>query len=477
MIKLLFKIIVCGSIVSFVSCNESGSIERSDLESKELLGKVQQVTTVNYDVYDKFGEGNLQRTMPEYIFLVNICSFDSLGNLHTDKTLEVRDIKRIYKSIYDNNHRNIKSIFYEDNDDSKIDNEYVYYYNDKGLVTKEVNIKDNETKNYSYTFNKEGKITSQIGGLYDKKLYWEYDNGQLVKKTEYMFSMKWEWFYKNGLLYKDVRSPSIYWTYTYDDYGRPLESTMYKNGNIDKKIKEYYSGIEGMKPIKMTEWNTDGTIEHDYNYSYFISGKDTLAIFTYDKNELKEVVLNAKDSSGLTEDTYNTTSYLLSGYQYIYENEILRSRLSLNTGLKQNYIDDILTIIKEEDDEVTEKKYKRHNLISDITKDKRGKTISSMIVEFDGNKELTTVVNNEKTKKGEAIYENGKLVKYTNAYLGTTTTYSYNKEGFVSEAKDNDGTIITYKYEYDDKGNWVRKITYKNNEPQSITERSIVYYE
>ena len=160
MIKLLFKIIVCGAIVSFVSCNESGSIERSDLESKELLGKVQQVTTVNYDVYDKFGEGNLQRTMPEHIFLVDICSFDSLGNLLTDKILKADDIRKSSKRIYNNKYQETKFISYKFNDDSKILFEHDYFYNDKGLVTKVIDITDNITKNYSYTYDKEGRITS-----------------------------------------------------------------------------------------------------------------------------------------------------------------------------------------------------------------------------------------------------------------------------------------------------------------------------
>jgi hypothetical protein len=47
---------------------------------------------------------------------------------------------------------------------------------------------------------------------------------------------------------------------------------------------------------------------------------------------------------------------------------------------------------------------------------------------------------------------------------------------------DNLDYVNTYEYKYDNKGNWVEKISYsektgKRKEPYQITERTIEYYE
>ena len=37
--------------------------------------------------------------------------------------------------------------------------------------------------------------------------------------------------------------------------------------------------------------------------------------------------------------------------------------------------------------------------------------------------------------------------------------------------------VTTYDYEHNDKqGNWLKKVTYKNDEPAAVTEREITYY-
>ena len=164
------------------------------------------------------------------------------------------------------------------------------------------------------------------------------------------------------------------------------------------------------------------------------------------------------------------------GYQYIYENGDLVARRDLENGAEHKFIDGILTITEEKDDDVTEKKYKRNNLISHITKDKNGKIKYSYVVEGNNSKKTITIIDNGETKKGEEIYENGKLVKFTEATNGLTSTIFYDNNGHMTELKNSDGNVWTYKFEYDSHGNWVRKITYENGKPDIITERSIIYY-
>jgi len=467
--KVIYSLLFAS--LSLISCSHE---EKSDLEELGLLGKVKYVTTVSYDAYDKFGEGSLQKAKPSYV-TAYISSFDSLGNLIMEKSLSITDVKRKYTTVYNNNNQRTKWMSYDDDDDTKMRYGEISYFDDKNNLVKELDLKDNSVTNYKNTYNNEGQIISQIGGSY--KRFWEYENGKLVKFTENFYDMITVQYFKDGLVFKDTRDTDVYWTYTYDELKRRIESTMYQNENIKKKHKNIYADKNGQAPIESIEWNADGAIEHDNVFTYFVVGNDTVTIFTYDKEELKGIDFYSKDTQGTTNDTYYSSSSLSSGYQYIYENGALISRRDLKKGDEHKYIDGILTITEKNKEEITEEKYKRNNLISRITKDKTGKVTYSYVVEGDESKKTITIIDNGETKIGEEIYEDGKLVKFTEAYNGLTSSVSYDKDGHLSEIKNSDGTVWSYKYEYDSHGNWVRQITYKNSKPNQITERSIVYYD
>ena len=61
------------------------------------------------------------------------------------------------------------------------------------------------------------------------------------------------------------------------------------------------------------------------------------------------------------------------------------------------------------------------------------------------------------------------------------TVYTYFPNGLLQKSIVNyyeyeDTSITTYQYEYDNKGNWIKKITYNENKPIYIDEREISYY-
>lgn len=65
--------------------------------------------------------------------------------------------------------------------------------------------------------------------------------------------------------------------------------------------------------------------------------------------------------------------------------------------------------------------------------------------------------------------------------LGSVSTSGYNKhmDEKASETYSADGTLIaitTYKYVYDDQGNWTRRETYVGGEIQDLTEAKYKYY-
>ena len=467
-------VLVMITLAILSSCSQA---DKSDLEMNGFVGKVKSVTTVSYDAFDKFGEGNLQKEKPSYA-IAHILSFDSLGNLLVDKSLSINDVKRKYTTILNNQNKDIKWVCYEDDDDSKMKYGHNYYYDEKGNLSKETDLNDNSVTNYKNTYDSDGHLISQIGGSYRRS--WEYSNNELVKFTESFFDTKTESLYKDGKLFKETYSygtnSGFYRTPTYDEHGREVEVVVIENDNIDRKIKSIYLTPTDIAPSEVIIWNADGAVEHDYAYTYFSVGKDTVTSFEYDKEKLKQIIFYLKEPNSKTRDTYIASSDLLMGYQYIYESGILVARRDLENGTEHKYVDGIMTITEEKDDEITESKYKRNALISRITKDKSGKIKYSYVIDGDDSKKTITIIDNGETKKGEEVYENGKLVKFTDALNGLTSTASYDKDGHLSEIKNSDGTVWTYKYDFDSHGNWVKEVTYKNGKPEKITERSIIYY-
>lgn len=457
------------AIVLISSCN--GHEEKSDLENFGLVGKVKSITSVSYEAYDKFGEGSLQKSNPNYAF-IQVNEFDSIGNMLSEKVISIDKSKRWGTVVYNKKNQETKRVWYDD--DSKVNMGTLSYYDENGYVIKEVDVMDNTVTNFKNEYDNGGRIISHIGG--SVKNYWYYENGALVKAIEYFFDMKTELFYEDGLLVRDIRNPEIYWTHDYDAQRRGISSTMYENNSIKKKTKKIYSNDKAISPIETIEWDANGEITHDYRYSYFCVGNDTVTTFKFDNNELKRIEFCSHDGNGRSEDSYDTESSLITDRQYIYENGNLVSMRDLLKGSDYKYVDGILTIIEEKDGKKTEYKIKRNNLIGRIIKNESGETIYSYVVDGDNSKKTITIVDKGETKKGEEIYEDGKLVKFTEASNGLTSTVSYDKDGHLSEIKNSDGTVRTYKYEFDAQGNWVKEVTYKNGKPEKITERSILYY-
>ncbi len=94
--------------------------------------------------------------------------------------------------------------------------------------------------------------------------------------------------------------------------------------------------------------------------------------------------------------------------------------------------------------------------------------------------------------KSKATYKynaNGDVIKFcifNSDGSNSKTSYKYDANGNkIEENCTSDGRKKIdkykyreiYKYEYDKKGNWIRKITYRNNVLEKITERTIEYFE
>jgi hypothetical protein len=65
--------------------------------------------------------------------------------------------------------------------------------------------------------------------------------------------------------------------------------------------------------------------------------------------------------------------------------------------------------------------------------------------------------------------------------LGNKSTYKYDDKGNLIEENSyySDGSLEskeTYMYEFDKMGNWIKRVSFKEDKPDVITERVIEYY-
>ena len=99
--------------------------------------------------------------------------------------------------------------------------------------------------------------------------------------------------------------------------------------------------------------------------------------------------------------------------------------------------------------------------------DKKGNLIEARKYDSDGvfGSEWIFRYDKKGNRIEESLYNSDGSLKYKWAF-------KYDKNGNVIE----ENSHTTYKYEFDKKNNWIKKITYKNSIPQKITVREIEYY-
>ncbi|CEN52128.1 conserved exported hypothetical protein [Capnocytophaga canimorsus] len=115
--------------------------------------------------------------------------------------------------------------------------------------------------------------------------------------------------------------------------------------------------------------------------------------------------------------------------------------------------------------------------------------ITSYIYNEQGNLIEANRYNSDGNLYGKWTYKydtNGNRIE-ANSYnsdgsLSGKTAFKYDTNGNRIEANryNSDGSLYAtdiYTYEYDKYGNWVKRIMYNNDKPESIDEREIEYYE
>lgn len=223
------------------------------------------------------------------------------------------------------------------------------------------------------------------------------------------------------------------------------------------KVEDFFNNPEVNKIISdKLYFNEKGFISQQEEY-YSGDNKTVKEYYLYDdSNKLLEINAEEKEDDGIYASYYNTKIERN-------ENVVLKTTTYANedTIYKEKFIVENDLIVEERapgSDNLREKityNDKKLKIKGEIILSSGGKIFWSNSYEYYPNgriKKKTNIMTDLKQKKIEEFYPNGLLKKTI-----------WNEE------------ILDFLYKYDDKGNWIYQIVYKNNKPNKIYKREITY--
>ncbi|MFL9845110.1 RHS repeat domain-containing protein [Flavobacterium rhizosphaerae] len=287
-------------------------------------------------------------------------------------------------------------------------------------------------------------------------------------------------FDQNGMLVNDES-----WT----KMGQPFGKTEYKEGRLKKKIEvQFMNG----KPAMETE------------YIWDLQGGNNIEIIkrsSIDQKLISRIEMKYESGRMTEKNTFNRQNNPTDKIKYTYDNQgnLVKEEQYLNSEYVQ-----VKTVYKydEANKKIVESQYSKDSLVynmsykydgdnviekkatapdgtiqysQEFTYDNKGNVLTQTIYDSFDNSTLTdTYVYDDAGNKAKwSVEKNGK--KEADVF------YEYDKEKNMTSAKalNGEGASIEnrkYTFEYDDKGNWVKKTIFIGETPKFVIKRDIVYY-
>lgn len=188
--------------------------------------------------------------------------------------------------------------------------------------------------------------------------------------------------------------------------------------------------------------------------------------FYYDKKQTKQLAAKRYEARDFQQDsTYYIYDKNGRAKEYVHcnENGEIKRRIIFKYDKKGNRVEERALNGNNLLEKITKCKYKKNKLVEGKNYDSNYKLLILTTYSYnkDGNMQVMTMVDGENKPISRG-------------------TYSYNKDGFVkTELLERPGytdLLLDYVYTIDDKGNWVQRIMFSENEAFQITKREIEYY-
>ncbi len=269
----------------------------------------------------------------------------------------------------------------------------------------------------------------------------------------------------------------------------PFEETTYKGRERKQQTIQYINNIPGIK----TEYGWDKSGKHNTS----ITRRNA------DNTQIDRVEMKYQGDKVAEKTTYNSQNILTDKLAYHYDSKgnVIQEDIYLGTEVVQ-----YKSIIKYD---------KKNRKISDARYDKNSKKLHESQLTYEGDNLVKKYITNDKgileyaedftyDAKGNQLthltyerFDNSKtLDTYSYDQNGNKTIWEVTKNNkplmkavYTYDNKNNVMAIMAfdaagketdkreYAYEYDKKGNWIKKTVKINGTPQFIAERQIVYFD
>lgn len=250
-------------------------------------------------------------------------------------------------------------------------------------------------------------------------------------------------------LEKYVLSPFIRNTYNYNNSNQLIESIEY-NSDGSFSVKHIYKYDINAKLIELKSFRTDGSTYNHLTYKYDRNGREVESnnFASYSRHLPSKTTTIYNDMDLIQKIEYDFKGKLITIQNYTNNRITDRKDFTSNGDLN------LITIFK----------YDRNGVIvNSHTKDTLGKTTEKIIYNYKKSKlteEITYNGSSEIIEKHVLNYDKNENIILDNYYNYTSN--------FTLEQ--------IFTYEYNNQGDWIKKISYKNGLLYSKTERKIEYY-
>lgn len=313
-------------------------------------------------------------------------------------------------------------------------------------------------KSYELNENLEkGRPGNENRSAHDFELQFN-DEGKLVKEIKWSKDMVFEETTFNGKDQKLVQisymkgQPSMKREYTWDKSGKYNLSVTKRNPDNSQlnRVEMTY------KNDKMIEKVTYGTQEHPTDrITYVYDAKGNLTEENlFMKSEVvqyKKLYAYDRDNRKVSESTYDKDGKLMYKTLYGYDGDNLVSVETINENGEPGDVE----------------KYSYD--------DKGNLTMEYEFSSFNNSESTEEIIYDDKGNKIKRIITRDKKPVAVVSYA-----YDEHDNLIKTEVQDNQNNFTesrSYRYEYDKKGNWIKRLSFINDEPKYVIERQIKYFD
>ena len=208
--------------------------------------------------------------------------------------------------------------------------------------------------------------------------------------------------------------------------------------NKDKDLTKVTNRFNVGRMITSTKYNEHLDIDEIKINTYFKEANNRSKYIYDEDNDLKEVIVY-----GFKDSILHRTNLFYHKDENILETKTVQNAIPVKIYEQFNDYGNIEKSIKfNQNDELLE----------------------TIAYQYDSNNRLTA----------KTVYDSGSEFK-------NSEVFEYNDEGFLSTitttfGQDSEPIILGFIYKYDSVGNWIERISYKNDHPEVIHLRKIAYY-